>query len=85
MCAQQGSVTDAGDVGDRVEEVHRFCHVPASSTALGDILREHCEQPTPSESPMGPFWSMSPGDIGRGRGEFLMPRRAGTLPHASVG
>ncbi len=29
-----------GALGDRVEEVHRFYHVPASSTAVGNIILE---------------------------------------------
>ena len=29
-----------GALGDNVEEVHRFYHVPASSTAVGNIILE---------------------------------------------
>jgi len=30
-----------GALGDRVKEVHRFYHVPASNTALGHIIFEN--------------------------------------------
>ena len=33
-------LTMRGALGDRVEEVYRFYHVPASSTAVGSIILE---------------------------------------------
>jgi protocatechuate 4,5-dioxygenase beta chain len=33
-------LTMRGALGDRVEEVYRFYHVPASSTAVGHIILE---------------------------------------------
>jgi protocatechuate 4,5-dioxygenase, beta chain len=30
-----------GALGDRVKEVYRFYHVPASSTAVGNIILEN--------------------------------------------
>jgi len=31
-----------GALGDSVEEVYRFMHVPASSTGVGHIILESC-------------------------------------------